>query len=267
MKMERIALLACAFSIAIVISAAIRPHAAQSATPAPVAAHPAEDEAALIADGKNIFEQTRTYAGAYVGAGMSCESCHISAGTKAHGLSLVGVYATFPQYNARANRFIALQDRIAECFFYSMNGTPPAYDSREMIALTAYLVSISRGTVVGEKAPGQGLITFDAPHTPSVENGATVYAAKCLACHGADGDGGTAFPPLWGKRSFNAGAGMHRLGTMAAFVRYNMPYGSPPNTLTAQEAYDVSAFVLSHPRPSFDGSRVVSFPDRTASFY
>jgi thiosulfate dehydrogenase len=260
MNVRRFVSIAGAFAVAVIISSV----ATRAATPAP---SPSEAEAQLIVEGKNIFEHTRAHAGAFVGAGMSCEACHLNAATKAHGGSLVGVYATYPRYNARANRIIALQDRIAECFFYSMNGTTPAYESRIMIALTAYLASISRGTVVGVGAPDQGLIAFEPPKAPSVANGAKVYTAKCSACHGADGSGGAAFPPLWGMTSFNDGAGMHRISTMAAFVRYNMPYGAPPNSLTKQQAYDVSAFVLSHPRPAFDGSRSVQFAPRKASFF
>jgi thiosulfate dehydrogenase len=228
---------------------------------------PTGPEGDLITLGKHIIEDTHKYAGSYAVANMSCEACHIGAGTKAHAGSLVGVYAKFPQYNARSKRFIALQDRLAECFLYSMNGTTPPFDSREMIALTAYIAYISRGTIVGKGAPDQGLIAVDAPRTPSVSNGSRVYATKCLACHGANGAGGATFPPLWGSTSFNGGAGMHRLTTMAAFVRYNMPYGAPPNTLTKQQAYDVSAYVLSHARPKFDGQRIIEFPARKASFY
>jgi hypothetical protein len=116
--------------------------------PAPM---PTGAEGDLIAYGKNIIQNTHKYAGKYAVANMSCEACHNSAGTKAHAGSLVGVYAKFPQYNARSKRFIALQDRLAECFFYSMNGTTPPFDSREMIALTAYIAYISRGTVVGSR--------------------------------------------------------------------------------------------------------------------
>jgi thiosulfate dehydrogenase len=221
----------------------------------------------LITFGKQIIENTHKYAGAYAVSNMSCEACHNSAGTKAHAGSLIGVYAKFPQYNARSKRFIALQDRLAECFFYSMNGKTPPFDSREMIALTAYIAYLSDGTVVGKGAPDQGLIAFKAPATPSVTNGSHVYATQCLACHGANGAGGASFPPLWGSTSFNNGAGMHKLTTMAAFVRYNMPYGAAPNTLSEQEAYDVSAYVLSHSRPKFDGQRTIAFPPRKASYY
>lgn len=233
--------------------------------PAPM---PAGPEGELIAYGKQIVRETQKHAGAYaVTAAMSCEACHIAAGTKAHGASLVGVYAKFPQWNKRSGRFIALQDRLAECFLYSMNGRPPAYDSREMIALVAYIAYLSRGTPVGSGAPDQDLIPVAAPKAPDTARGRVVYGAKCSACHAADGSGGGNFPPLWGPKSFNGGAGMHRPATMAAFVRYNMPFGSPPNTLTAQEAVDVSAFVLSHPRPAFNAQRSIAFPAQPASFF
>jgi thiosulfate dehydrogenase len=55
-------------------------------------------------------------------------------------------------------------------------------------------------------------------------------------------------PPVWGAQSFAIGAGMARLRTAAAFIRWNMPLDRP-GQLTDQQAYDVAAFVLAHPRP------------------
>jgi thiosulfate dehydrogenase len=245
-------------------TAAIAAEAKPTFVPAPL---PTGPDGALISYGKRIIQNPHKYVPKYVVSNISCEACHINAGTKAHAGSLVGTYARFPEWNARSKRFIALQDRLAECFFYSMNGTTPPYDSREMIAMTAYIAYLSRGTVVGKGAPDQGLVMFDAPHRPSAARGAKVYTASCQACHGANGSGNGAFPPLWGSTSFNAGAGMHRIATMAAFVRYNMPYGAQPNTLTQQQAYDVSAYVLSHPRAVFNAHRAVAFPPRKAGFY
>lgn len=224
-------------------------------------------EGALIAYGRNIFHDTAGSVGKYIRAGMSCEACHLDAGTKAHAGSLRGTYAEFPQYNRRSKHFITLQDRLAECFLYSMNGTPPAYSSREMIALTAYIAYLSRGASVGRGFTGQGLVNFKPDRAPSLTSGANVYGRRCAACHGAAGQGGASYPPLWGAKSFNNGAGMHRLTTMSAFVRYNMPYGGPPNALSKQEAYDVSAFVLSHPRPKFDKARLIAFPAQRAGTF
>ncbi len=242
--------------------------AVDAARVAATAPYPKGAEGKLIAYGHDIVTKTPALMGPYVRAGMSCEACHNGAGRKPHAGSLLGVYAKFPQWNKRSHRFIALQDRLAECFLYSMNGRPPAYDSREMIALTAYIAFLSRGAKVGEGFSGQGLVAITAPRKPNVAAGAKIYGQKCAACHAADGNGNNgAFPPLWGAKSFNNGAGMHRLATMAAFVRYNMPYGGPPNALAAQDAYDVSAYVLSHPRPKFLATQTIAFPPQPAGRY
>ncbi len=148
-----------------------------------------------------------------------------------------------------------------------MNGRPPAYTSREMEALTAYIAFLSKGQPLGTKRNGYAYEQFEPNHKPDAHAGASVYAQRCSACHGADGAGVGTFPPLWGSKSFNDGAGMHRLNTMAEFVRYNMPHGSPPNTLSKQEAYDVSAFVLGHSRPKFNKNRVITFPPVPARLF
>ena len=80
-----------------------------------------------------------------------------------------------------------------------------------------------------------------------------MFKAKCALCHGADGQGQQAggryvFPPLWGPRSFNWGAGMHELHKAAAFIKANMPF-SRGGTLSDQEAWDVALFMDSHERP------------------
>jgi thiosulfate dehydrogenase len=240
-------------------SAGAVPDAAQAAATAPL---PTGDEGDLITYGRSLITDTQKYAGAYITAGMSCSACHIAGGTVAHGGSLLGIYAKFPQWNKRAKRFITLQDRLAECFLYSMNGRPPAYASREMIAMVAFL---SRGAEVGKGFPDQGFVTVAAPAPANASAGAKIYATQCASCHGADGAGTNgAFPPLWGPKSFNDGAGMNT--KMASFVKSNMPLGRG-GTLTDQQAVDVSAFVLSHERPHFDAARGIAFPTLTAGFF
>jgi thiosulfate dehydrogenase len=89
--------------------------------------------------------------------------------------------------------------------------------------------------------------------------GRLVYVSKCQVCHGKEGAGqpnmdniGYRYPPLWGKESYNEGAGLFRVSNFAKYVKYNMPfgtsYGSPQ--LTDEEAWDVAAFVNSQPRPA-----------------
>ena len=59
-------------------------------------------------------------------------------------------------------------------------------------------------------------------------------------------------PALWGPKSFSVGASMARQSKAASFIWHNMPFGMG-KTLTAQEAFDVAAFVTSQPRPDSPG--------------
>ena len=51
----------------------------------------------------------------YAGSNLSCQSCHLEAGTKKFGLPFVGVFADFPQYRAREAEVGTLEDRINGC--------------------------------------------------------------------------------------------------------------------------------------------------------
>lgn len=203
--------------------------------------------------GRDIMMSTQTVLPHNVVARMSCGACHLGGGTVDRGGSLTGAYAQFPQWNRRAHRVIALQDRLAECFLYSMNGQPPAYNSKAMIALVAYIAWLSRGTpTFSTPDEKRSFAVALPPGAPNIVNGSHLYASSCALCHGANGAGSGPIPPLWGATSFNNGAGMAHVKTMTGFVRYNMP-ANKPGTLSIQDAYDVSAFVLSHARSKFRG--------------
>lgn len=241
-----------------------QPAAQTTFDPQAVPTGPLGDE---IRYGHELIVNTRAHLKPYITANMDCQACHINGGTTARGGTFVGIAAQFPQYNKRGKRVISLQDRLAECFLYSMNGHPPAYHSREMEAMVAYISYLSRGYKLGSKPdPAVRIAQVTPAASPDPKRGAQLYTQKCAMCHGANGAGSAVFPPLWGSKSFNNGAGMHRLAMMTGFVRYNMPQNAP-GTLTDEEAYDVSAFVLSHARPKFDKNRVVSFPSANAGFF
>jgi len=239
----------------------------QEATVDARATFPPGPRGELIQYGHDLFVNTAVLAKPYVSARMSCAACHVDAGRQPHAGSLLGVYAKVPGWTPRAHRFITLQDRTAECFLYSMNGHPPAYYSREMVAMIAYMAWISRGARVGEGFPDQGAVALASGLTPNRAAGEKLYAARCIQCHGADGNGqGLSIPPLWGPQSFNNKAGMAKITDMAPFVRVAMPQNAP-GTLTDQEALDVSAYVLSKPRPHFNRARLVRFEGEKASFF
>ena len=204
--------------------------------------------------GRDIFVNTQDYAKRYVGNGLNCVNCHLDDGRKANSAPLWAAYAVYPAYRAKNKKVNSFEDRLAGCFTYSMNGKPPPYDSEEMVALITYSFWLAQGAPVGADLPGRGYLELDKPaQAPDAQRGAAVFAANCALCHGAEGEGTKvgsryAFPPLWGKDSYNGGAGMHRVETAAAFIRANMPLGKP-NSLSVQEAWDVAQFVNSHERP------------------
>jgi thiosulfate dehydrogenase len=161
-----------------------------------------------------------------------------------------------------------LQDRLSECFLYSMNGTPPAYNSKEMVAMAGYIAYLSRNVPVGAPQPKDVRFIIPLPSSsPDIKRGGQLYAQTCQSCHQANGAGvhGT-FPPLWGPTSFNTGAGMAHIDRMTGFVRFNMPQNAP-GSLSLQDAYDVSAWVLAHPRPKFDKARLIAPSPKPASYF
>lgn len=221
-----------------------------------------------IAYGHLLLVDTRHLMKENVTARLNCSACHIDAGLKNRGGSFVGTYSYFPQWNKRSHRVITLQDRLAECFLYSMNGRPPSYASREMIAMAAYIAWVSRGTpAFSTPGPENRFIEPLPSASPDLAHGANIYARVCSQCHQANGDGlGNTYPPLWGPHSFNTGAGMAHIDRMTGFVHYNMPQGSP-GSLSLIEAYDVSGFVLSHSRPKFGKNVPVSQSVKPASYF
>ncbi|MGI2021581.1 c-type cytochrome [Shewanella glacialipiscicola] len=102
--------------------------------------------------------------------------------------------------------------------------------------------------------PGRAYPEIPKPELAySPERGKEVYVAYCQTCHSVDGQGQAiagvyALPPLWGPKSYNWGAGMHRVNTAAFFIYENMPFGKSMQ-LTHQQAWDVAAYINSHERP------------------
>ncbi len=231
-----------------------------------------EPNAEQLVRGMRLNTETHVLLPNNVGNVLNCTSCHLNGGTVADGSPYVGVSAFFPSYAPRAGRQIDLEDRINGCFFRSMNGKPLAKDGADMKAMVAYFDWMKRETKPEDKVEGRGVGKIDKAIVPNVENGKQVYAAQCAVCHGANGEGlqdasgKFVYPPLWGDKSFNIGAGMARTYTAAAFVKRNMPIGFRDHFplgqggLTDQEAVDVAEFFSHMPRPDFAG-KVKDWPN------
>ena len=219
--------------------------------PSPQDAPAAIREAVLL--GYNLLLETGKYATPYVGNKLSCGNCHFKAGLtkggKNGGLSLVGVGATYPKYRKRQDYAVDLVTRTNDCFKRSMNGSPLPEASKEMTAIVTYYQWISKGLPVYAEIPWLTLKPLQSSHAPDKTRGGQLYGAKCSACHGKNGEGTAAAPPLWGDDSFNDGAGMHKPANMAAFTHFNMPLGNPD--LAVEDALDLADYVAAQPRPHF----------------
>src|SRR5450631_1400949 len=191
----------------------------------------------------------------FSGNNLTCQNCHLKAGTQAYSMPLTGVWGQFPQYRGREGEVGTLEERINGCMERSMNGRALALDGLEMKAYLAYMKWLSTGVPDGAKLIGAGTMGVKAPdRAVDLGHGEQAYAQTCAACHGKDGLGqraatgnGYQFPPLWGPDSYNIGAGMARLLSAAAFFKYNMPLGISFDTpvLTDADAYDVAGYINS----------------------
>jgi thiosulfate dehydrogenase len=224
----------------------------------------------LVRHGRDLITMTYAYIGPhaadpekrFAGNNLACSNCHLEAGTKKFGLPIYGLYWDFPRYSARTGADISMEDRINSCMTRSMNGRPLSLQSPEMQALAAYVKFLSSGLVPGEQVPGHGAGNMpELDRAADPKRGKEFYARECLDCHNTNGSGvarspqamnlGYAVPPLWGADSFNDGAGMARLITLANFLHSNMPHGADylDPMLSIEEAWDVAAYVESQAHP------------------
>ena len=202
-------------------------------------------------DGRGVRTRTQVVARQYVGNGLNCTSCHLDAGRMPYASPWVGVWGVSPEYRSRNARINALQDRINDCFERSLNGRALPTSGQDIRDIVAYMAWLSLRVPAGVTMEGQGFARLKTTVGDTVA-GREIFNGICSRCHGSHGDGTTIAPPLWGERSYNIGAGMCRLRTAAAFIKFNMPYDNP-GSLTEQQATDVAAYINSRPRPDFAG--------------
>lgn len=233
----------------------------------------------LILYGKDLIVHTSTYFGAngkiYASTnGMNCQNCHLEAGTKPFGNNYSAVASTYPKYRARSGSVEDIYKRVNDCFERSLNGKALDTSSKEMHAIVAYIHWLGKDVPKGKKSKGSGLkdLAF-LGRAASVASGKSIYIQKCQSCHQANGEGiltgdktAYTYPPLWGKHSYNDGAGLYRLSNFAKFIKYNMPQGATYTSpqLSDEEAWDLAAFVNSQERPhgltSHDWPRISEKP-------
>jgi sulfur-oxidizing protein SoxA len=111
------------------------------------------------------------------GAGKACADCHHDPQ-----VTMKGVAARHPAFEPSVGRPINLEQRINLCRTQRQNAQPFAYESKELLALTAFVAMQSRGEPI---APPD-----DPRLTPFRDKGHALYTARqgqlnlsCSQCH------------------------------------------------------------------------------------
>lgn len=223
----------------------------------------------LIRYGRELIVNTAYYLGPNgtvmkMSNGMTCQNCHLEAGTKLFGNNFSATASTYPKYRARYGAMGSVERRVNECFERSLNGTKLDSMSHEMRAIIAYIGWVGKDVKKGESPVGSGVVNIAfLDRAASPVNGKLIYSEHCASCHGGMGEGlkkndsTWQNPPLWGDDSYNIGAGIYRLTRLAAFVKGNMPFEATAEAplLSDEEAWDVAAYINSMPHPEMNLTR------------
>lgn len=230
-----------------------------------------DEKGELIRYGKELISHTASYLGpngkiAHVSNGMNCQNCHLKAGTVPFGNNYSGVAANYPKFRDRSGTIESVEKRVNDCIERSLNGKTLDSASKEMRAFVSYITWV--GKDVPKKTNPKGVGLFDLKKLDRAIDpvkGKLVYEENCVRCHQANGEGlreensvEWKYPPLWGKDSYNIGAGLFRMSRFAGYVKMNMPNDVASHEkpfLTDEQAWDVAAFVNSMPRPDKDISK------------
>jgi L-cysteine S-thiosulfotransferase len=110
-------------------------------------------------------------------ANKSCADCHGDAPA-----SMKGVAARYPAFNAARGRPVDLEERINICRTDQQKATPLRFESKDLLALTAYIARQSRGIPIDVK--------MDETAKPFIEAGQATYRRRqgqlnlsCANCH------------------------------------------------------------------------------------
>jgi L-cysteine S-thiosulfotransferase len=110
-------------------------------------------------------------------AAKSCADCHGDART-----SMKGVAARYPAFDAARGRPIDLEERVNICRTEKQQATPFAFESKELLALAAYVGNQSRGLPID--------IADDERTRPFLQTGREMFIQRqgqlnlsCAQCH------------------------------------------------------------------------------------
>ncbi len=113
-------------------------------------------------------------------ANAPCASCH-GDGVQ----SMKGIAARYPAYDSSLARVVDVEQRINACVVGKQRDSALAWESQDLLALTAYVAHQSRGLAPAAR--------FDGPASAAYERGRTLYFQRqgqfnlaCTHCHDAN---------------------------------------------------------------------------------
>jgi sulfur-oxidizing protein SoxA len=123
-------------------------------------------------------------------ADKSCADCHADAGT-----SMKGIAARYPAFNKALGRPVDIEQRINLCRWDHQQASPFSNESRELLALTAF---------IGKQSRGEPITTGDdAALAPFVARGHELFTQRqgqlnlaCANCHDDNWDKRLAGSPV-----------------------------------------------------------------------
>ena len=110
-------------------------------------------------------------------SGLACAGCHGDARA-----SMKGVAARYPAFDAARGRPVNIEQRINACRTDRQKAAPLAYESRELLAVTAFVARQSRGLPIGIAIDERTKLFLDAGSNTFHRRQGQLNLA-CTQCH------------------------------------------------------------------------------------
>lgn len=110
-------------------------------------------------------------------AGGSCADCHGEASS-----GMKGVAARYPAFDAARNRLLNLEQRINVCRVERQHVPALTYESRDLLALTAYVARQSRGMPIDIRVDDRNQAALEAGRATFYRRQGQLNLA-CAQCH------------------------------------------------------------------------------------
>ncbi|MDJ0393046.1 cytochrome c [Rhodococcus sp. G-MC3] len=196
---------------------------ASALTPTPQVATADQDSAALIREGKQLYD-------------TSCVTCHgvNLQGVQDRGPSLIGVGEAAVYFQVSSGRMPAVRNEA------QIERKPPKFDDKQVDALGAYIQTNGSGPTVLRDSNGD--IAQSSLADGDIARGSELFRLNCASCHNFTGEGG----------ALSSGKYAPALGPASEQQIYAAMISGPQNMpkfsdrqLTQEEKIDIISYVKS----------------------